>query len=46
MTVKHNIDEGAETLGLMETTDGDVVIFDREEPNAWVQSDVTIDVST
>lgn len=34
------------TFALMETTDGDVIIFARDEPDAWIQSDTTLDIST
>jgi hypothetical protein len=32
-------------FALMETNDGDVIIFDRDRPDAWLQSDTTVDVS-
>ena len=31
--------------GAIETEDGDLVIYDRNEETAWLQSDHTVDVS-
>ena len=31
--------------GAIETGDGDLVIYDRNEETAWLQSDHTVDVS-
>jgi hypothetical protein len=28
----------------IETTDGDVVIYDHEQPSAWLQSDLALEV--
>lgn len=30
----------------LETGDGDLIIYDREEPSAWVQSNHTVDLET
>lgn len=35
--------EAEQRYGVLETGEGDVVIYDREQPSAWLQSDVTID---
>lgn len=32
------------TYGAIETEDGDLVIYDRGEETAWLQSDHTVDV--
>ncbi len=34
-----------ETYGVIKTEDGDLVIYDRDEKTAWLQSDHTVDVS-
>jgi len=31
--------------GTFETDDGDVIIYDRDEPSAWLQSDTVRDVA-
>jgi hypothetical protein len=46
MTTKPDIrQETDERYAALETGDGDVVIYDREEPSAWLQSDYTIDLA-
>jgi hypothetical protein len=35
----------ADRYGAIETGDGDVVVYDREEPTAWLQSDYTVDLA-
>lgn len=45
-TMKSETDmDEKETYGAIETEDGDLVIYDRNEKTAWLQSDHTIDVS-
>jgi len=34
-----------ERYGVIETEDGELVIYDRDEETAWLQSDRTVDVS-
>lgn len=33
----------AERLGTIETGTGETIIYDRESPEAWVQSDLLVD---
>jgi hypothetical protein len=33
---------GDERYGTIETGDGDTIIYDRESPDAWVQSDLLV----
>ena len=35
--------ETEQRYAVLETGDGDVVIYDREQPSAWLQSDFTIE---
>jgi hypothetical protein len=37
--------ESNEQYGAIETAEGDLVIYDRDEETAWLQSDRTVDVS-
>jgi hypothetical protein len=34
-----------ERYAALETGDGEVVIYDREEPSAWLQSDHTVELA-
>jgi hypothetical protein len=44
--MKSETDTDEETkYGAIETEDGDLVIYDRNEETAWLQSDHAIDVS-
>ena len=36
--------ESEKRYGEIETGDGDVVVYDREQTTAWVQSDYTVDL--
>jgi hypothetical protein len=46
MTTTQDTDpESDERYAALETGDGDVVIYDREEPSAWLQSDHTVDLA-
>lgn len=46
MTLNSDPASDAESMfALMETTDGEVIIFDRDEPDAWLQSDTTLDIA-
>jgi hypothetical protein len=38
--------ETDERYAALETDSGDVVIYDREEPSAWLQSDWTVELSS
>ena len=45
--IANTTDTGYETGGRyasIETGDGDVVIYDLEEPAAWLQSDYTVEI--
>ena len=45
-TMKSETDmDEKKTYGAIETEDGDLVIYDRNEETAWLQSDHTVDVS-
>lgn len=37
--------ETRERYGAIETGDGDLVIYDREETSAWLQSDHTVELA-
>jgi len=37
--------ESGERYGAIETADGELVIYDRDEETAWLQSDQAVDVS-
>jgi hypothetical protein len=37
--------ESDERYGAIETAEGDLVIYDRDEETAWLQSNRTVDVS-
>jgi hypothetical protein len=37
--------ETADRYAALEMGDGDVVIYDREEPSAWLQSDHTVELA-
>lgn len=37
--------ETAQRYGAIETSDGDLVIYDRDNTTAWLQSNHTVDVS-
>ncbi|MFB6184932.1 MAG: hypothetical protein ABEI96_10290 [Haloarculaceae archaeon] len=40
-------DEGSgERYGAFETGDGSVIVYDREKPTAWVQSDYAVEVGS
>lgn len=45
MESETDTDPDDERYGAIETGDGDVVIYDRDNQSAWLQSDTTIDVS-
>ncbi|QLH77921.1 hypothetical protein HZS55_11710 [Halosimplex rubrum] len=36
-------ERGAEQCGTFETIDGDLVLYDRENANAWIQASYAID---
>lgn len=37
--------ESEERYAALETGDGDVVVYDREQPSAWLQSDYTVELA-
>jgi len=39
-------DSADERYAALDIGDGDVVIYDREEPSAWLQSDHVVDPAT
>lgn len=38
--------DAQERYGAIETGDGDLVIYDREETTAWLQSDHTVELAS
>jgi hypothetical protein len=43
-TVDHPDGEQDPKYGSFETADGQTALYDRDEPNAWLQSDATVPV--
>jgi hypothetical protein len=40
------VGESDDRYALLEIDEGDTVIYDREEPSAWLQSDHTVELPT
>lgn len=46
MKSQTDTDDKDERYGTIETADGDLLIYDRNQETAWLQSDHTVDVSS